>query len=675
MKKTNFQRIISLILALVMLVGMVSINTFAADSETEATAVPTVSKNIYFGEKIHLMFALPAADVEGAEIAINITDGENTYAVVEMEPDTDNNLGKDLVAYRSKAGVAAQDIDKVFNVAVAIDGQEIANFTYSVLEYLYARLLTANNVSAEQRAMYENLIAYADSADKVINKDAAGIADKYVYVTTVNCTFDGGKTAGIVAKDSVIADFDTDLVATLTHDLQYKIEALASEASDTKTAEEMVDGYIAAEHVKVTAQLVENGYVEPDPEPSVKDVTKVLATFDFGANAATTGHNETTNSVANYQQTSGDYTLSLTNGQRVYPESYDEKGNSCIKFGTGSAVGSVLFVVPDDVSTVVIYVAGYKGSDANIVVNEAKYTITTKSDDGIYTAITVDTSTTKNVTFATESTGYRCMVDKIVYIGTITVPAHDCAFAGATCVAKATCTECGAIDVDGDFGGHVWAEANCVSPATCTACGLTEGSALGHSYDTGVITTPAGCTTLGVKTFTCSACGNEQTESIPNTGHSTDNGECEYCHEIIGGSTSAEPVTISRSVADLITEYGWTSSTTKQSFNLDGIVSVKINGGTNTGKAYDGDHLRIYATDSPAGTITISVADGYELVSIKISTQTGTYAFLYVDGTTTDICNKTVGVSGSSVKLNSVKNGSNGKQVRVTGIEVTYIAK
>ena len=136
--------------------------------------------------------------------------------------------------------------------------------------------------------------------------------------------------------------------------------------------------------------------------------------------------------------------------------------------------------------------------------------------------------------------------------------------------------------------------------------------------------------------------------------------------------TPAEPTTASKTVADLITEYGWTNTTTKQEFNLDDNVSVKINGGSNTGKAYDGDHIRVYATDTPAGTITISVAEGYELVSIKISAQTGTYAFLCVDGSTTDICNETVEVSGSSVLLNSVKNGSNGKQIRVTALEVVY---
>ncbi|MBR2381772.1 MAG: hypothetical protein IKA84_04705, partial [Clostridia bacterium] len=170
-------------------------------------------------------------------------------------------------------------------------------------------------------------------------------------------------------------------------------------------------------------------------------------------------------------------------------------------------------------------------------------------------------------------------------------------------------------------------EATCLNKAKCVVCGVETGELADHNYVDGKC-----------------ICGAEE-----------------------GG---VEPTTVSKTMKDLITQYGWTSSTTKQSFSLDDVVSVKINGGSNTGKAYNGDHIRIYATDSPAGTITITVPEGYEIVSIKISTQTGTYAFLHYNNA--DICNKTISVSGNSVVLNSVKNGSDGKQVRVTGIEVTY---
>jgi len=143
------------------------------------------------------------------------------------------------------------------------------------------------------------------------------------------------------------------------------------------------------------------------------------------------------------------------------------------------------------------------------------------------------------------------------------------------------------------------------------------------------------------------------------------------------GSTSEDtPVTLTanKTMAELIASEGWTSSTTKQEFNLDDNVSVKVNGGNNTGKAFNGEHIRIYATDTPAGSLTISVKEGYELVSVKVTTVEGTYAFLCVEGSSDDISNTTTAVSGSSVVLTSVKNGTSGKQVRVLAIEVVYKA-
>ncbi|MDO4942943.1 MAG: CAP domain-containing protein [Lachnospiraceae bacterium] len=41
-----------------------------------------------------------------------------------------------------------------------------------------------------------------------------------------------------------------------------------------------------------------------------------------------------------------------------------------------------------------------------------------------------------------------------------------------------------------------------------------------HSYDEGVVTTPATCTEEGIKTYTCTKCKNTYTEVIPATGHS-----------------------------------------------------------------------------------------------------------------------------------------------------------
>ncbi|MBO5715487.1 MAG: endonuclease [Clostridia bacterium] len=67
---------------------------------------------------------------------------------------------------------------------------------------------------------------------------------------------------------------------------------------------------------------------------------------------------------------------------------------------------------------------------------------------------------------------------------------------------------------------HTWSNADCASPAKCTKCGKTNGSALGHSWGTGSITTNPTCTTTGVKTYTCSRCSNTKTETVKANGHS-----------------------------------------------------------------------------------------------------------------------------------------------------------
>ena len=66
---------------------------------------------------------------------------------------------------------------------------------------------------------------------------------------------------------------------------------------------------------------------------------------------------------------------------------------------------------------------------------------------------------------------------------------------------------------------------------TCSKCGdqyYVILGATGHSY-TSKVTTAATCTKEGVKTFTCSSCGNKYTEVIPAAGHSYSNGKCTVC--------------------------------------------------------------------------------------------------------------------------------------------------
>ena len=96
-------------------------------------------------------------------------------------------------------------------------------------------------------------------------------------------------------------------------------------------------------------------------------------------------------------------------------------------------------------------------------------------------------------------------------------------------------TESGATECDHSYTSKVTTAATCdkagVKTFTCSKCGdsYTEAiAAIGHSY-TSKVTTAATCDKAGVKTFTCSNCGGTYTEAIAATGHSYSNGSCTVC--------------------------------------------------------------------------------------------------------------------------------------------------
>ena len=137
----------------------------------------------------------------------------------------------------------------------------------------------------------------------------------------------------------------------------------------------------------------------------------------------------------------------------------------------------------------------------------------------------------------------------------------------------------------------------------------------------------------------------------------------------------AEPVTVTLNVKDAATANGWGSSANnlKNAYAIDENVSISVAGGNNSGKFYT-DHLRIYATDSPAGSITLTAKEGYKIKSVSFKLVTGTYAFLQLDGATI-ASEQVVELDASTVTFNTVKNGSDGKQVRVIAVTVTYAAE
>lgn len=157
--------------------------------------------------------------------------------------------------------------------------------------------------------------------------------------------------------------------------------------------------------------MIDHNYV--DGACTICGESEPAARFKFGDDGDA-GHKDGS-AATEYTETFGDYTLTLSDCVKVFTKAYDEKGNSCIKLGTGSAIGGFSFTVPAEVAKVIIYVAGYKGNTAEITVNGASNTVTELSNNGEYAAIEVDTSSTKTVTLTTASGGYRAMVNTIEF--------------------------------------------------------------------------------------------------------------------------------------------------------------------------------------------------------------------------------------------------------------------
>lgn len=102
-------------------------------------------------------------------------------------------------------------------------------------------------------------------------------------------------------------------------------------------------------------------------------------------------------------------------------------------------------------------------------------------------------------------------------------------------------------------------------------------------------------------------------------------------------------------------------------------VTFTANGGVNTGKYYtSGEEWRFYQTES--ASITISVAEGYTLVSVK-PTYNVTNNGVLKNGDVTIESGTTVNASGTSVTFTVGNSGSatNG-QVKFTNIDVVYVS-
>ena len=129
-------------------------------------------------------------------------------------------------------------------------------------------------------------------------------------------------------------------------------------------------------------------------------------------------------------------------------------------------------------------------------------------------------------------------------------------------------------------------------------------------------------------------------------------------------------------VLEYATAHGFTvdgnDATKCKEWKIDENITVTISGGQNSGKVFS-DGVRLYVTDSPAGSLTVKSAEGFVIKSIRFTLAEGAYAHLQLNGNTVD-SGISVGIDADSATFNAVKNGVDGKQIRISEIEVIYKA-
>ena len=187
MKNNKLLKIVSLIFICALLLSAVTIVAFAQE---EQETVEIYRKNITFGEKIQLMFAVKAP--EDVQISANCGEQQITLEYIGTEVID----GEECRVYRTFEGWAAQNINSVVTVT-ATAGESTDKLSYSVLMYLYERLNLDGLDPVEEAkriTMYETLLAYAKATDEVVNAQDGRVPnelDKYCYVSVVGGTLDG----------------------------------------------------------------------------------------------------------------------------------------------------------------------------------------------------------------------------------------------------------------------------------------------------------------------------------------------------------------------------------------------------------------------------------------------------------------------------------------------------
>ncbi|MCD8094609.1 MAG: fibronectin type III domain-containing protein [Ruminococcus sp.] len=242
-------------------------------------------------------------------------------------------------------------------------------------------------------------------------------------------------------------------------------------------------------------------------------------------------------------------------------------------------------------------------------------------DDGeITTEATCTTDGVKTYTCTVCGNSYTETIEAVGYHTVVTDEAVDATCTESGLTAGSHCSVCGEIFEEQetiaatghDYVSEVTTEATCTTDGlrtyTCSNCGdsYTEAiEATGHSY-TSEVTTEATCTTDRVITYTCSNCGDTYTEVIPSSeGHS-------YVSEVITEATCRTEGLISYTCSECGYSYTEVIEATGHSYTSE--VTTEATCGT--------DGVRTYTCTSCGDSYTETIeATGEHEYDLSVTTE------------------------------------------------------
>lgn len=359
------------------------------------------------------------AEIEEGYLVFEATSFSPYIVVIEkeevLEPEIETKTISELLDME-----AGSTYYKVTGVIRNISNTTYGNFDLcdvndeSVKIFVYG--LTATQVSSNDKSFASLGLKVGDvvtlcspRSEHDGNKQLGGSTPAY-YVSHVSPEYN--VTVEVEGEGTVSPESDTlvngsEFTFTATPNEGYEVKSITVNGTAQSTLSYTI---VISSNTIIEVVFGEVSQVGGD-EPS----TEANVVFVFGENGDAS-HNDGKDIGAGKVYQAGTYTLTISGASKVYDGARDAKGTSALKLGTSSVVGTFSFTVPSEVSSVIFKVTGYKKTAANIDINGTAYTVDKFSDNGEFNEYTVDTTSTKTITFATVSGGVRAMIYSITYV-------------------------------------------------------------------------------------------------------------------------------------------------------------------------------------------------------------------------------------------------------------------